>query len=585
MHLCKVKSFKIVLQLKISQFLFFIITGFISWLAYSCATPVPPSGGPKDITPPALKSSIPANNSSDFKGNTIRLNFSEFVALKDINKQFLISPPTEKQPDIKAKGKSILIQFDDKLKDSTTYTLYFGNSVQDITENNTIPNFQFVFSTDAFVDSLRFVGKVKDAFSMTEEKDVLVLLYKNPDDSAIFKQKPYYATKTSEKGDFEFDNLRKGTYRLYALKDLNNNYIYDLPNEKIAFESSLIQLNPPSKKQNDSIIKPDTLKKTDSLHRIAESIPPQELFLFQQSDSIQKFLKATQVKKGQINFAFRYPAKNPEIVLLNDTLPSDWKIEEPDKEHDTIICWLKGILADSLKFQIKENGKILDTAKLALTTPQIRKKNSQNIKPQFSPLTLKLNVNSTNLYDFRQPLQLICSQPVINSKPPKILLIENKDTIKTEIVYVDSIKRKINIHHTFKESSNYKIYIPAKSFTDYYNQVNDSTVMTFQTRPFSDYGTLTINFGIKNSGKQYIVQLLTEKNELIDERIIVSSEKIKYEYLIPAKYQIKVIEDANFNKKWDTGNILQKIQPEKVLLYPNLIEIRANWDVLEDWLW
>lgn len=586
LHLCKVKSLKIIIQLKIRQLLSFVAIAFMSWLVYSCATPVPPSGGPKDITPPSLKSSLPENHSSGFKGNDIRLNFNEFVSLKDITKQFIISPPLEKQPDVKAKGRSINIRFDEKLKDSTTYSLYFGNSIQDITENNSIPDFQFVFSTDKFVDSLRFSGNVLDAFSMTSEKDILVLLYKNPEDSALYKEKPYYITKTSEKGNFEFTNLRQGKYRLFALKDLNGNYIYDLPTEKVAFAENAIQLNPPSKNQMDTvgIAKLDSIQKKDSLHRIGESIPPQHLVLFQQADSIQKFLKATQIKKGQINFGFKYPVKNPEIIVLKPSLPSDWKIDEFDNERDTLTCWLKGITSDSLEFQIKDNGKILDTVELSLTS-NIRGRNLKANKEKYPPLSLNLNINSSNVYDFRHPMQLICSQPVINSKPPEIRLIENKDTLKPELFFADSIKRKINIVHSFKENSNYKMYIPAKSFTDFYGQNNDSTVLTFQTRPFSDYGTLTMNVVMETKGKQYIVQLLSEKNELLDERIITSSEKLKYEYLPPAKYQLKVIEDANSNKKWDTGNILQKIQPEKVLLYPKLIEIRANWDVVEDWHW
>ena len=217
------------------------ISASIALIAFSCATVVTPSGGPKDITPPKMLSSQPENLSINFKGEKIIFNFDEFVQLKTPEKFLLISPPLSELPDIKVKGRSVVIKLEDSLRSNTTYNFYLGDAIVDITENNPITNFNFAFSTGPDIDSLSLSGNVTDAYTRMPVKGALVMLYTDFADSVPMKQIPVYVSRTLENGNYSFNSLASGKYRAVALVDGNSDYMYNLPTEMVGFSSDSVQ--------------------------------------------------------------------------------------------------------------------------------------------------------------------------------------------------------------------------------------------------------------------------------------------------------------------------------------------------------
>ena len=206
----------------------------------SCANIVSPTGGPKDITPPVILKSNPANFSYSVNPKLIKIDFDEFIVLKDIASQVIISPFVKNSPEIKTKGKSIIIDIKDTLKPDFTYSITFGNSITDNNEGNILKNYRYVFSTGNAIDTLVVKGIIKNALSLKAEKNIYCFLYNNIYDSVPYKETPTYITQTNETGEFLFTNIKSGSYKIFALNDLNTNFLFDQPNEQIGFIDSLI---------------------------------------------------------------------------------------------------------------------------------------------------------------------------------------------------------------------------------------------------------------------------------------------------------------------------------------------------------
>src|ERR1035437_6918046 len=197
---------------------------------HSCAKPGVPSGGAKDITPPVVVESSPEKDATKFEGNKIEIKFNKFVQLKDLNKAFVISPPMKKKPEVVIRGKSMIVRFLEDLKPNTTYRLYFGDAIVDLHESNPLRNYDFVFSTGDYVDSLSLRGRVLNAFDNMPNKDgIFVMLYNKFQDSIPRKQLPMYITKASSEGWFTITNIKPDSFMVFALKDLNQNYRFDNP--------------------------------------------------------------------------------------------------------------------------------------------------------------------------------------------------------------------------------------------------------------------------------------------------------------------------------------------------------------------
>jgi hypothetical protein len=252
------------------------------------------------------------------------------------------------------------------------------------------------------------------------------------------------------------------------------------------------------------------------------------------------------------------------------------------KHRDSAVLWITRQEVDSLIAKVIVDNKVLDTIQLEAQKTELRKKLLKNEMP--GRLGLVNSAAGSGLNQFKNKLFVTFSFPLIQWDFTRVLLIAGKDTIYPEIAFSDSLKRKILINHKWDEETSYKILVPDSVFFGIHNITHDSAILDFKTKGEKDFGNLIVSMNMEKRPGQYIVQLMNEKESMIyEEHIITGSGKISFDFMPPGKYKIKAINDRNNNRRWDTGNYGLKIQPEEVIYFQKVVEIRANWDVEETW--
>ena len=521
-----------------------VIILVISVTIFSCAKKGRPSGGPKDTTPPVMLKSVPDNYSINFTGQEIEIYFNENVKLKDLTKQLIISPPLSITPLISPQGganKSIKIKIFDTLKPNTTYSFNFGKSIVDNNEGNPFSFFKYVFSTGKNIDSLEFTGSIRDAISKTADDFVSVMLYEIDStftDSVVYNETPRYITNTLDSTtNFKFENLKAGKYLLTALKEESDNYKFNQKTDKIAFKKDFITF--PS-----------------------EETP--ELILFKEIENY-KALKAKHERKNRIKF--RYEGEATEDISID--LLSDIKIESKitkEIDNDTLQYWFKpNVDLDSLNFKMTHKKQI-DTF-----TVRIRKKvksDSLSFKSSSSNLTLTENYT------------IVPSIPITKVDDSKINIMDKDSIVVPFKSSIDPLTSVINLEFEKEESQKYTIDILPEAFTDFFEATNDTLNYRASTKALKDYGNLRVTL-INANKSSLIVQLVSNKGEVKYEKSGTDKKVFNFSKITPAIYNLRVIFDTNNNKMFDTGNYLKKLQPERVSYHPEEIEVRANWDVDE----
>ena len=532
----------------------------------ACANIVTPSGGPVDKTPPKVLKTIPENNSKNFTGKNIRIQLDKFIKLTDVGNQLLITPFMKDLPEVKIRRKSVLVEFKDTLKPNTTYAISFGKSISDNTENNVLNNYRFVFSTGNSIDSLVLKGTVINSFSQKPENDAVVMLYKSNYDSVPYKELPNYIAKTDENGLFNFSNIKNDSFKIFVLNGGSGDFLYR-PGEKIAFLDTLVI------PQAIDTVKADSLKNNFAY----------KLFLFEEEPSQQKMLKASATKYGKLMIVFRKPVENLSIIPLTQNIPVNWNLMEENKTKDTVTLWLKNPDMDTLTIQISDNHIVLDTAKLTLIKKGTGKSKSRKIDDA-KRVGLRVNINNNSTFDYYKTMLISSNTPLTEVSFNKIIFTEHKDTIKPKFEFSDSIQRIIRVDYKWKEETNYSLFIPPGTFKDMFGALNDTLKINFKTSVSKNYGNIKLKLKTATIGYNLIVQLVTDDGGImVQEKILSSIETINFLNVNPGNYKIRIIYDANNNKKWDTGNYLKKQQPEKVIYYPAQLSLKANWDLDLDW--
>jgi hypothetical protein len=596
-----------------------IILLFSTLCLQQCANPVMPRGGEKDIIPPKVLKAVPENYAVNFDAKRIELTFDEFVKLVDMQKNLLISPPLKTNPEFRLRGKTLQISFDEPLMEETTYTLFFGDAIVDLTEGNPLTGYNYVFSTGTLLDSLSLGGIVLNAFDLTVPEQAYVMLYSNiPDtvsaDSVPYLIRPQYISRTDLEGHFALENLKDTVYQLFVLSDMNSNLLYDMPGEKIAFLDSLIQPVYVEPRLPDSMLLLSDSMLTDTLLRdvfsvtdslitdlemisdtltdtlVNESILPPELdiplFMFEEQDSVQRLLRAEMLRPGLLQFAFRYPTKNLIIKELRP-LPDSFEIfEVVSKAADTVQWYYPAQITDSLFLKIQQDTVVNDTVSLSLApkkTVASRRKKEEDEK--IPALNLVSNIKSRKL-DIPKPLQIRFDEPVVRyaMRDTNWLLI-NDDTLYNRLHFkqIDSYGFTYQLDTTFDAESHVMVRFPDSVFFGYSGRTNDTTQLIFSIPALDQYGNLFVDITVPDEGRNFIVQLLDDKEKVLDERNVSSSGLLDYLYLLPGQYMLKLIDDRNRNGRWDTGDYLKKQQAERVFYFQKMIEIRANWDQEEIW--
>ncbi|MCW9038138.1 MAG: Ig-like domain-containing protein [Altibacter sp.] len=509
-----------------------------------CAKKGTPSGGAKDTIPPVLLRAVPENFTTNFSEKEIRIYFDEYIKLKDLQKNLIISPPLKYQPIISplSTSKYIKITLTDTLLENTTYSFNFGKSIVDNNEENSFDYYKYVFSTGAYIDSLTVSGKVEDVLLGKAETPTTVLMYEANEafkDSLIFSEKPMYITTTRDSTNtFELTNVKEGNYILLALKDSNNDYIFQPKTDKIGFADNVISVP----------------KDTSYTLRLFKEIPAYRLE------------RPKHESKQHIIFGFEGVIDSLTIDLLS-TVPSDFKSTMyKDPKSDTLHYWFKPAVAgDSLVFLAK-NKTVVDTMTLRL----------KNLYKD----SLTVNALNTGTQVPQDSLLLQTNTPLAALKLEEISVF-NSDSISIPVTgRLNKRNNQIALFFPKTEEQTYTISVLPGAITDFYDKENDSLSYIVRTKAASDYGTLRLT--VQNVPPQpIIVQLVNNKFQVVREWPLGEDHTVYFDYIPPAVYYIRLIYDENANGKWDTGSFLDRRQPEKVVYYPSPLEILVNWSLNE----
>jgi hypothetical protein len=524
-----------------------IIFGTIFTLT-SCAKRGTITGGVKDTIAPKITNSFPENYSTNFNGKEIKILFNELIKVKDINKQLIISPPMKRKPIIVPQGsasKFISIKILDTLKENTTYSFNFGQSIVDNNESNPYSQFKYVFSTGSYIDSLALMGKIKDAYDEKVENFVSIQLYdaKTFNDSTVYNETPLYVTNTLDSLKiFALENLKAGDYKIIALKDQNNNYKFNPKSDKIAFLKETISI------PNDTLYQLELFK---------EALPFKASKVSQESTN--KFLLAAEGNKENIKVtALNGGEKIPVIVT-----------QYSEKETDSVQLFIPNMKIDSLQFKV-EKGLFSKTFKTKV----------RELKTTDS---LKIDIKQTNNLPFREKLTLITKTPILKIDNSKISLL-NKDSVSVKFTTAyDEFNQKIEFDFQKEEEQKYNLQLLPGAVVDFYATNNDTLNYKLSTKSYSDYGNLKVN--LKNV-KRYpvILEVLNSKGDVMASAISNGEEYLRFDLIEPNVYSLRVIYDDNKNGIWDTGSYLEKRQAEEVKYYSKTVDVRANWDVDQDFI-
>lgn len=502
------------------------------------------TGGLKDTLAPILKMSSPKNFNTNFKGKEIKLVFDENIKLQNINKQLVISPPMKYDPIISPQtaSKFINIKIIDTLKENTTYSFNFGQSIADNNEGNPYNQFKYVFSTGNYIDSLALGGRIKDALKKEAEAFISVMLYEVNDtfkDSLIYTNPPRYITNTLDSlKTFRLENLKAGKYLLVALKDKNNNNKFNPKEEKIGFIKEYITI------PNDTVF---------------------ELELFQEINPFKSF-KPTQVSGNRLLLGYEgemaLAKHKPEITLKNkdEILPS---IVSRLPKKDSLQIWYKPLKTDSLTVAVNKDKYS--------TNYLLKIKNQKKDSLTFNAIT-------AGVLNFRDRFAIESSIPLTNLDNSKIKLINKDSTTVAFTSEYDTFNQKLFIDFKTLPVEKYTFTILPGALTDFYGNTNDTLSYNIQTKEFEDYGNLKVKL---ENVKQFpvIVELTDAKGDVIASEYTESNPIVNFNLLNPAIYSLRIIYDENKNKTYDPGNYLEKRYSEQVIYFSKEIDIRSNWDI------
>lgn len=529
-----------------------LITAFCILLA-ACAQIVTPDGGAKDSTPPRVVKYSPDSAATNFTGRKIVITFDEYIQLNELNKQLIISPAVKRRPEITIRKKDLVIEFKDSLEPNTTYSVSFGKAIRDITENNALNNFRYVFSTGTFIDSLQLSGTIVNAQSLRGEKNVLVMLYRDTKDSVVFKQKPYYYTRTDDAGNFTITNLAAAKYKIFALDDQGEDYFYNSGEERIAFSDSLLTMNA----NRDSV----------------------RLMMFREKSPKQFLAKKEQMAAGRFRFVYNQPVENFDVTFAEPLPPTMVAHKEFSATKDTVNVWFSSVELDSVTFVTKSGNTVLDSIPLRLAKPTKKPVRAGAQDPR--ALVFSSNAGAGKLAPGDR-LFFQASNPLITLDTSKIILRMGRDTIAKNILH-EANSRQIRFNIPFPEDSSFTLYIPPGAMKDVYGQKNDTIRQSFNVQPSRLFGNLSVKMPSLETGK-YVVEIVDEKDKVVRDTIINGPANIQFSGMPAGNYRVRLIQDVDGNGIFTPGNYLLHTQPEKVIYYALSVRVRAGWDMDIEWI-
>lgn len=566
--------------------------------SHSCAnTTQAPTGGKRDTIPPVLTAVSPQMGACNVKrsGQQFIFTFNEYVTIKNRSNIFL-SPPLKKAPVSKVKGKSVVVTFDEPLDSNTTYTISFTDAIADNNEGNMFPGFTYVFSTGNAIDSLFITGIVQDCNTLMPVKGATVMLYKDASDSAVFKSRPYAAAKTDDWGFFLIRNIADTLYRLYAVKDDNNDNLYDPETETVAFFSEDIR---PTSVVNDSLPELINFEMKDTVNCLARKAEF-ELNLFKEKNARQAIRNKVRVSDRTSYITFMAPNAHIDTMWIKGVKP-ECLITQFNPQRDSLEIWVNDRRAMPDTFYAFVNYLKTDTlGKLTSFTEEVklphplnklaRKSAQRNLKHEDTTCIFKVEAKGETIeqkgftilfdlpviYEHFDSMKFWAVNPRQQEEPGTFKVVQDSVNLRQYAVIPDV---------TYMPGYEYFLKVPHRAFRDINGHYSDSTQIKVSLP--SDEKLSSITLSLVDVRHRYIIDLLNEQRSSVIRSYVVETDgDVVFPYLTASKYCIRITEDVNGNSLVDTGDLLSRKQPEKVKFYKLqddnfLIEVKESMEIVQ----
>lgn len=590
-----------------------IVATLLAAVLYSCANMARPGGGPYDMDPPVYVKSTPLPNELNFKKNKIEILFDEVVQIEKPTEKIVVSPAQKEQPKIQANGKKITVELLDSLLPNTTYTLDFTDAVVDNNERNVLNNFSLSFSTGPAIDTMQVSGYVLNAENLEPITGMLVGLQRiNPDsvvvgvDSSFMKRPLERLSVTDARGRFNIKNVAPGSYRIYALKDIDRNYRFNRT-EDMAFDESVITPYMEMKWHADSLWL-DSLTVDTVIMEFLPHYYPDDIVLrsFNENLESQYLERSARMDENKFSLYFAAPADSMPVVRplsFDETL--DWGIVEKSARFDTLTYWFKDttiMKIDTMQFELTylrldsnyRQTPFVDTVRMIYRRPKVsgekkeekkrrkRDEEQEEEKPAIQFMKVKSSVaQAINLYS---PIVFEFDQPLDTIDMSKVSLVVMEDSVWTPTEFTfeqDSLHiRNYVMKAKWRSGASYKVRIDSAAVVSIYGKHNDKLESSFKGRAVEEYANMIVDVSGLD-GPAYIE--LLNGSDVPVRKAVVRNSSAKLFYLEPGNYYMRLVVDRNENGRFDPGNYLEKRQPEEVYYFPGELSLRANWDVTQSW--
>ncbi len=555
-------------------------------LHYGCAQIVSPTGGSKDVTPPEILNEDPSNLSTDFASEKVVISFDEFIKLNNPTEQVIISPPMLKQPSYSLRRKSLVVKFEQELEPNTTYTINFGEAIQDNNEGNVLKNYTYVFSTGSALDSMQVRGKLVDALTAEPIEDALAMLYKQNIDSLPLDTIPNYFTRTGKDGTFTIDHIADQPYKIFALKDQNSNYRFDIPDEQIGFLDSLVQPDPPmAPAVLDSVASDSLDKKGTELRKKEREF--YKIKLFEEEDTTQFLKRAYCEHYGKLVFAYNRPVGQFNAEIDGLTFKKQWALKEYSTSRDTVVLWTTDVVPDTMVIHFQIDSEPSDTVELVMKerekkTGASKTRKGMRKRSAVFALSLKTDPANRSCPKPQESLSFIWSHPIVNMDMQRVSLREDSIRVKYQLSTKDTALRRFELSYPWKKDARYNIHISDSAFQDLFGLWNDTIEHSFIGTDKEMLGELSLNI-TEQPEDALVIQLLNQSGAILETKMVASKGVVMFSQLNPGKYGIRVVVDKNGNGKWDSGRYLFHLQPEPIRSVKQDAEVRANWNMELEW--
>lgn len=588
-------------------------------LPVACASVGHPDGGPYDEDPPVLVRSTPGINATGVSNGKVEILFDENIRLQNAFEKVVVSPPQMQMPEIRYNGKKVTVELFDSLVPNTTYSIDFNDAIVDNNEGNPYENFAYVFSTGEVVDTLAVSGTVLNAEDLEPVKGVVVGLHSCLDDSAFTKRAFERVSRTDSRGRFTIKGIAPGKYRVYALADANQNFLFDQKSEKVAFMETYVSPFASEAIRQDTIWR-DSLT-IDSIVDVKYTrFQPDDIVLrlFAEELKMQYLMKSTRSEHNKFTLFFAAP--NEEMPVVNG-IGFDFDTQyvlESSARMDTLTFWLKDSMLyrndtldisvsykvpDSLEMMVDRTDtlrlvpkkkwakvvemqqKIYEEEKKKFLRSESRKEGyDKENPPQYIPKTkilpvrfsgsISMDVNGDCSFAFDEPLEYADSSSIHLSQ------VIDSTLIPMDFVFRRSDRniKEYNLFAEWRPGMKYRLTVDSAAFKGMYGGVSEALSRDMQFRTLEEYAVLYLT--IPGVGDNAIVQLLSSDKVVMQERS--NAGRCAFYFIKPGKYYLRLILDENNNGKWDTGCFEKGLQPEKVYYYPHSLDLRALFEYTQD---